>query len=168
MTAAAPSTAPPSAARSWASSPGTTTATACASRGSACFPTVCPGPPMFRPTAIAGWRRSSVLQSIDSLLTDGRKVSAGLIRSGQPIVVLVQEDPALRRALRLRPSPGVGGPARPGVATDIDGCPACGGRLRIRSRPNRSRFDPDLSGGGRAAGGAPPRAPPQPQFEFAA
>ena len=65
---------------------------------------------MFRPTAIAGWRRSSVLQSIDSLLTDGRKESAGLIRSGQPIVVLVQEDPALRRALL-----GVGGPARPGV-----------------------------------------------------
>ena len=29
---------------------------------------------MFRPTAIAGWRRLRVLQSIDSLLTDGRKV----------------------------------------------------------------------------------------------
>ena len=34
------STAPPSEARSWAFSPGTTMATACASRGSACFPTV--------------------------------------------------------------------------------------------------------------------------------
>ena len=29
---------------------------------------------MFQPMAIAGWKRSSALQSINSLLTDGRKV----------------------------------------------------------------------------------------------
>ena len=57
---------------------------------------------MFRPTAIAGWRRSSVLQAIDYLLTDGRKVSAGLIRSGQPIVVLVQENPLVQRPTIVR------------------------------------------------------------------
>ena len=65
---------------------------------------------------------------------------------------------------------GVGGPARPRVChrpqrlRDLWRAPADG------RRPDRSGFDPDLAGGGRAAGGAPARAirPPPPQFEFAA
>ena len=35
-------------------------------------------------------------------------------------------------------------------SSDISECAACGGRLRIIARSDRSGFDPDLSGGGRA------------------
>ena len=55
-----------------------------------------------------------------------------------------------------------------GLATDLSACPAGGGRLRIIA----ALTDPDsirtyLQGVGPSAG-APPRAPPLPQFEFAA
>ena len=59
----------------------------------------------------------------------------------------------------LRPSPGVGGPAGPGLSLrpqrmrDLWRAPA------DRRRPDRSGLDPDLSGGGRAAGDAPAEGP---------
>ena len=59
-------------------------------------------------------------------------------------------------------------PARPGVCRRHQRLPGLWRSPADRSRPDRSGLDPELSGGGRAAGGAPPRAPPQPQFEFAA
>ena len=46
-----------------------------------------------------------------------------------------------------------------GQSIDLSGCPACGGRPSDRGRPDRSGLDPDLSGGGRAAGGAPAEGP---------
>ena len=49
-------------------------------------------------------------------------------------------------------------------SSDLSACANCGGRLLIVA----ALTDPDLSGGGRIAGGAPPRASPQLQFEFAA
>ena len=55
----------------------------------------------------------------------------------------------------LRPSPGVGGPARPGVCRRPQRLPGLWRSPSDRGRPDRSRLDPDLSGGGRTAGGAP-------------
>ena len=69
----------------------------------------------------------------------------------------------------LRPSPRVGGPARPRVCQRPQRRAGLWrGRSRIYRRSDRFSLAPDLSGGRRAAGVSPPRAPPQPQFEFAA
>ena len=62
----------------------------------------------------------------------------------------------------------LGWPGRRGCFySDISQCAAMRQSPEDR-RPHRSGLGPDLSGGGRTAGGAPSRAPPQPQFEFAA
>ena len=59
----------------------------------------------------------------------------------------------------LRPSPGVGGPARPGVCRRPQRLPGLWRSPADRGRPDRPRLDPDLSGGGRTAGGAPAEGP---------
>ena len=48
----------------------------------------------------------------------------------------------------LRPSPGVGGPARPGVGRRAQRLPGLWRAPADRGRPHRSGLDPDLSGGG--------------------
>lgn len=57
-------------------------------------------------------------------------------------------------------------------AAEVSLCAAYGGHLKIIVARARSGLDPTLSGGSRAAGGAPElvptRVPSQPQFDFAA
>ena len=59
----------------------------------------------------------------------------------------------------LRPSPGVGGPAGPGVWRRPQRMRSLWRWSENHRRPDRSGLDPDLSGGGRAAGGAPAGGP---------
>ncbi len=59
----------------------------------------------------------------------------------------------------LRPSPGVGGPAGPGVGRRPQPMRSRWRAPEDHRRPDRSGLDPDLSGGGRAAGGAPAEGP---------
>ena len=63
-------------------------------------------------------------------------------------------------------------PGHPGNSTvfgaDLSECAACGGRLRIiAARTDPTSIRTYLEGVG-LPGVPPPRAPPQPQFEFAA
>ena len=59
----------------------------------------------------------------------------------------------------LRPSPGVGGPAGLGVGRRPQRMRRLWRAPEDHRRPDRSDLDPDLSGGGRAAGGAPAEGP---------
>ena len=60
---------------------------------------------------------------------------------------------------RLHPSPGVGGPAGAGVFLRPQRMRDLWRAPEDRRRPDRSGLDPDLSGGGRAAGGASAEGP---------
>ena len=67
----------------------------------------------------------------------------------------------------LRPSAAVGDPAGAGVFLRPQRMRGLWRTTADRRGPDRSGLDPDLSGGGRAAGVAPARAPSEPRFEFA-
>ncbi len=58
-----------------------------------------------------------------------------------------------------RPSPGVGGPARPRVGHRPQRLPGRWRSPEDHRRSDRSGFDPDLSAGRRAGGGAPAEGP---------
>ena len=83
---------------------------------------------------------------------------AGRDRRGLERLCRYVARPALASG-RLRPSPGVGGPAGPGVFLRPQRMRSLWRAPEDHRRPDRSDLDPDLSGRGRVAGGAPAEGP---------